>query len=138
MAKVKKPKKVLSPASRRKKGHNTERQIAQYLRENGFQADRNLEYQTHHKGDIVLRDFMEFVIEIKNQAKPPFKAALEQAEFNIGVLAERKPEYTELGKAVAICKIPGEKLEKSIVLMRLEEFVKYLKDYAENKKNDKL
>lgn len=119
----------LSHAAVRRKGHQFERDLANFFDKGGIPAERNLEYQTGHKGDILLKTAKEFIIQAKNQDRPPFKKALEQAEEDLVLLAKEKPELIEIGIATAICKIKGSSLEESIVCLRLEDFLRLMKAY---------
>lgn len=93
--KPKKKKKTLSPAARRKKGHDFERAIAKQLRTIFPESKRGL--QNRNNVDLNADvDVPHYFIECKAMVKCNFRAALRQA------VERRKPEDTRV--PLAICK----------------------------------
>lgn len=97
-------------ASARRKGHDFERKIAAQFRENGIEAERNLEYQSNHKGDINTPS-LPFFWQLKCQKNPSVYAAIHQA-------IEDNPDPDGL-IPVSLCKRTR---DLTIVSMRWEDF----------------
>jgi Holliday junction resolvase len=96
------------------KGSQFERDVAKYLRANGFpEADRRYGAGVRYdKGDLV--GVPGFVIECKNQAK------INLAEFVAEAIAEAANAGVEFG--VAVVKRRQRPVSESYVVMTLEQF----------------
>jgi len=104
----------------RRKGAEFERELARYLRAEGFEAQRGIG-QARAASEVPDVDLAGFWLEAKRHKKTNPKAALGQA-------IEDAAENGEGRVPVAICRDNGQSLADSTVTMRLADWIELVRD----------
>jgi hypothetical protein len=111
--------------SNKRKGAAFEVQITNHLNESGLDAERVAKKGNRDIGDVVLRrDRRAYVLECKNTVRASLPDWLRQAEVEAAQYAEHRRLDPESVFPVVIFKRRGASVEKSYVVMELDQWLR--------------